>query len=97
MAASEVLQHEKIKKRPRLTDAHKVRRQELCTQWLESGLDWTNVVYSDEKKFNLDGPDGYAYYWHDIRKEEKIFSARVQGGGSVWCGAALVTTSDVWR
>ena len=35
------------------------------------------------KKFNLDGPDGLAYYWHDLRMEELTFSRRQQGGGSV--------------
>lgn len=54
-------------------------------QWVEQ---WSRTIFSDEKKFNLDGPDGYAYYWHDLRKEKLIFSRRNFGGGSlmVWLG-----------
>lgn len=45
-------------------------------------------MWSDEKKFNLDGPDGLAYYWHDLRTEPRYFSKRNFSGGSVmiWAG-----------
>ena len=36
-----------------------------------------------KKKFNLDGPYGYRYYWHDLRKEKQYFSKRHFGGGSL--------------
>ena len=51
-------------------------------------VEWKKVLFSDERKFNLDGPNGAAYYWHDLRKEEKIFSKHQQGGQSlmVWAG-----------
>ncbi|CAO4381249.1 unnamed protein product [Caenorhabditis nigoni] len=44
------------------------------------------VVFSDEKKWNLDGPDGYRSYWRDLRKDPRMFSRRNFGGGSlmVW-------------
>ncbi|VDO41724.1 unnamed protein product [Haemonchus placei] len=32
-----------------------------------------------KKKFNLDGPDGYKYYWRDLRKEPVKFSRRNLG------------------
>ena len=44
---------------------------------------WETVVFSDEKKFNLDGPDGSQSYWDDLRKEKQLFSKRLFGGGSV--------------
>uniref|UniRef100_T1J3N2 Transposable element Tc3 transposase n=1 Tax=Strigamia maritima TaxID=126957 RepID=T1J3N2_STRMM len=45
--------------------------------------EWIEVLFSDEKKFNLDGPDGWTHYWHDLRKEPEVFSKRQMRGGSV--------------
>ena len=52
-------------------------------------VNWKKVVFSDEKKFNLDGPDGLAYYWHDIRREKQYFEKRQQGGESVMVWGAI--------
>nr|CCA25872.1 protein Y6B3B.8 putative [Albugo laibachii Nc14] len=63
--------------------------------WAEANVDrragWDRVVFSDEEKFNLDGPDGFKYYWRDLRKEEDILSRRQSGGGSVMIWAAFST------
>ena len=48
-----------------------------------------NVIFSDKKKFNLDGPDGLNYYWHDKSLSFKIFLERQCGGGSVMVWAAF--------
>jgi len=47
------------------------------------------VIWSDEKKWNLDGPDGSKSYWHDLRKEPLYFSKRNFGGGSVMLWGAF--------
>ena len=41
------------------------------------------MMFSDEKKFNLDGLDGSQCYWHDLRMEKQRFSKIPFGGGSV--------------
>lgn len=86
----------KMMKTPKLKDEHKRRRLEFARR--NMARDWSKVsfdkfqilkkllfwvVFSDEKKFNLDGPDGFTGYWHDLRKAPLQFSRRSFGGGSV--------------
>lgn len=71
--------YKKFKKLPPLTAQHKQARVAFGLEHIRWSSDWHNVVFSDEKRFNLDGPDGYRYYWHDLRNEEKIFSRRQNG------------------
>ena len=52
---------------------------------------WFKVIWSDEKKWNLDGPDSLNSYWHDLRKEPKYFSCRNFGGGTLMSWAAFST------
>jgi hypothetical protein len=47
---------------------------------------WNSVIFTDEKRFCLDGPDGYLYYFHDLRKEEEFAARhhRRDAGVMVW-------------
>lgn len=84
------LKFKRMKRVPKLTPVHSERR----VQWARAHATdtpelWRKTIWSDEKKFNLDGPDGFAYYWHDLRKEERYFSKRQGGGGSVMVWGAF--------
>lgn len=87
--SSELLQYKKMQSKPPLNQAHKTAREKFAKEHIKWDEKWFDVIWSDEKKFNLDGPDGWSYYWHDIRKEERIFARRVQGGGSVMIWGAF--------
>ncbi|GBM45385.1 Transposable element Tc3 transposase [Araneus ventricosus] len=62
-------------------------------QWARNDISyddkWIAVLFSDERKWNLDGPDGNIKYWHDLRKEPGSFFSRQSGGGSVKVWAAF--------
>ena len=89
ISATKTLKYLKRKCAPNLTPNHKKRRLEWCRKHFTFGENWKNVIFSDEKKFNLDGPDGYQYYWHDLRKEQEYFSKRAFGGKSLMIWAAI--------
>ncbi|PIC13099.1 hypothetical protein B9Z55_027975 [Caenorhabditis nigoni] len=87
---SKFIKHRKMKKAPFLTAGHREKRLEFARK--NARTDWRKVIFSDEKKFNCDGPDGYRSYWHDLRKAPLRFSRRnFKGGGCmVWAAISSV-------
>lgn len=89
LSSSEHLKFKKMKRKPMLSPNNIEGRKKFALNHIHWTNEWRNIIFSDEKKFNLDGPDGFAYYWHDLRTEEKIFSRRQSGGGSVMVWGAI--------
>ncbi|CDF37417.1 unnamed protein product [Chondrus crispus] len=90
LSSTPTLRYMRMARAPMMLPRHKIARESWARDkvtWTPS--DWANVVWSDEKKFNLDGPDGFAFYWHDLRKDRKVLSKRQQGGDSVMVWGAF--------
>jgi hypothetical protein len=58
--------------------------QEIIWRGKSNGIVY--LIFTDEKRFCLDGPDGYLYYFHDLRKEEEFAARhhRRESGVMVW-------------
>lgn len=82
--------YSKRKSAPDLKPHHKAARLAFATKYKAEKKFWLSVLFTDEKKFNLDGPDGFRFYWRDLRAQPKLMSKRVNGGGSVmiWAGVS---------
>jgi len=81
--------YQKRQHSPAFTAQHTRIRLEFGKLHMTWKLEWLKVVWSDEKKFNLDGPDGLSYYWHDLRKDKMFSVKRGHGGGSVMIWACF--------
>ncbi|KAA6377567.1 MAG: hypothetical protein EZS28_026906, partial [Streblomastix strix] len=55
--------------RPRLMPRHKEQNKKFCDCWINKNRNWGKVVWTDEKKNRLDGPDAYNCFWVEVNKE----------------------------
>ena len=95
--ASKILKYEKRLKVPALQEHLNIARVQWAKTMLSDREGWTNTIFSDEKKFNADGPDGYQFYWHDLRLEKESFYSRNHGAGTVmiWAGISHDGLTDL--
>jgi hypothetical protein len=89
LGSSELFKYVKMNKAPKLNAGHREKR----IKWAEAHHDWgeanwRSTVFSDEKKWNIDGSDGLKCYWRCLKDEPKVRFSRQNGGGSVvvWGG-----------
>jgi transposase len=58
------------------------KRFNWATEHLNWSNEWKRVIYVDEKRWNMDGPDNTMYY-HDKRKPKLVKNVRQGGGKSI--------------
>lgn len=76
--------YKKIPKEIHLSKKHKICRLKFAEDMIRKQVDWKTVIFSDEKRFNLDGPDNIYSYMDE--NSSMVRQKRQMGGGGlmVW-------------
>lgn len=91
------MEYRMVEKSMPLTPQHKVRRVELAKHWIASSMDWSRVVFSDEKRFCKDGPDSQIS-WFDGQNQDRSFPNRIKRqmkGGGIMVWAAMTAEGKI--
>ena len=84
----------RIPKAPRLTQAAQLKRLKFARKHLSNHVNiWPRVIFSDEKKWNLSGNDGYVRIWKE-KTQNYTFECdlRRKPGIMVWGAISSVGT-----
>jgi hypothetical protein len=90
---NEGLKYLNSKKEIRFTEAHKAARLEICKKWLIEGVASKNIIFTDEKRFNLDGPDNQMSWQR--QKKRRMKQMRQQGGGGIMIWGMLLPSGEL--
>lgn len=74
----------KAKRISKLLPQHKESRIEHISDWITNHNDWTRTIFTDEKRFSLDGPDSFLTYCKENEKEVREIRCCEGGGVFVW-------------
>lgn len=90
LSSNSHIQNTKLINKPLLTLRSRLIRRNWASQCEHlTALHWHTVIFSDEKKFSLDGPDGNQAYSRDKRDDRRFKTRRHSGGGKIMVWAAF--------
>ena len=88
------LKYAKAKKKITLTKKHKGARLECAKRWLTKHVDFKKVIFTDEKRFKFDGPNGWCTW--SRRGEPVVLNKQQMGGGGVMVWGMIFANGNIW-
>ncbi|CAD1469149.1 unnamed protein product, partial [Heterotrigona itama] len=67
----------------------KLRAQAVSKKRVCINKKWQRIIFIDEKRFNLNEPDGLHYCYHDLRKEQQFLSRRTACCSDIMIGGCI--------
>jgi len=78
------MKYKNVRRRIFLTKTHKEKRVQMAKEWITNNHDWSKTIFSDEKRFSLDGPDNWMTYIGRNEIIERNMRQCKGGGVMVW-------------
>jgi len=72
-----------IKRKIKLSDQQKINRINIIKSWFKESLDFKTIVFTDEVRFSLDGPDNCLSWELNEDSDKENLDLRQQKGGSI--------------
>ena len=87
------LKYKKASIQIKLTQQHRQLRLKCVSEWIEKRINWTKVVFTDEKRFSLDGNDCWMSYQSNDLKTYR--NKRQMKGGSIMVWGMLFSSGKL--
>lgn len=76
-----------------LTQRHKAERVKMCKMWLMAGTASRNIVFTDETRYKLDGPDNEMCWQQPTARRKR--PRRQAGGGGIMIWGMLLPSGQL--
>ena len=77
-----------------LNENQKQNRLNFIKNWFKTCVDFSNVIFTDEKKFRLDGPDNFNTWIEEGKMYKKLM--RPLGGGGIMVYGAVLSDGTIF-
>ncbi|CAD5126578.1 DgyrCDS14671 [Dimorphilus gyrociliatus] len=89
--------YKRVRQRTDLTSKDCKHRKAYCLKVISENLDWSRVIFTDEARFSLSGPNNFRTWTSNSEKDFRVTKNMGRGGVLVWGLIISDGIFEVWR